>query len=122
MDSGSRRPAEVHMIADSSRERVIRFDVDDDPLSKANREAETRINTQWMPDSRRADALNGLVRKREHAAWLERFNRERLARGTERHDSSTDEDKSVRRLEWRLRNQWRANFDPNGYERGREKP
>jgi len=66
------------------------------------------------------EALTRLECTRERSAWFERFNHERLAREDERHDSSTSEDESSKRLQWCLNNQWRPNFDPNGYERERE--
>jgi hypothetical protein len=109
------------MVADSSTERVVRFDVGDDSLSKANRAAEERLAGQWCRNAaEREAAIEVLKRKRELAVSLEAFARER--RESERHDASSDEDESVRRLEWRLDHQHRPNFDPNGYKREREQP
>jgi len=115
------RPPEVALLSPAQVEgRVIRFDVDD-PLAKVQRELEERLATQWCrTDAEREAAIEVLAHRREHAAWLEAFARER--RENERHDSSSDEDESVRRLEWRLNNQFRPNFDPAGYERERRKP
>jgi hypothetical protein len=98
--------------------RVIRFDVVDDALSKANQAAEVRLATQWMRSSaEREAAIEVLAKQREHAEWLERFNRERLARQNERHDSA-DMDESAERLAWRLQNQHRPNFDPTAWKPG----
>jgi len=72
------------------------------------------------PEATKPAAPNFLQQQARFDALLERFNHERLAREDERHDSSTSEDESSKRLQWCLNNQWRPNFDPNGYERERE--
>jgi hypothetical protein len=106
---------------DATDGREVRLEAADD-LTQERRDFEERIaTTHCCTDGERAEALKKLERQREQSAWLERFTRERLARENQRHDSSTSGDDSVRRMEWRLRNQWRPDYDASNYDREREK-
>jgi hypothetical protein len=78
MDSSS-RPAEVHMVADSSIGRVVRFDADD-PLSKAARDAAKRISLLGVrTDEEREKRLLEFDREMAQREWLEQFHAARLA-------------------------------------------
>jgi hypothetical protein len=77
MDSSS-RPAEVHMVADSSIGRVVRFDLDD-PLSAAARAASKRIFLQGVRNDEREKAEQQFKREMAQREWLEQFHAARLA-------------------------------------------
>lgn len=73
MDSSS-RPAEVHMVADSSIGRVVRFDADD-PLNKAARDAAKRIFLLGVrTDEERQERLAQFDREMAQRQWLEQFH------------------------------------------------
>ena len=66
------------MVADSSIERVVRFDADD-PLSKAARDAAKRIVLRGVrTDEEREKRLAQFDREMAQRQWLEQFHAARL--------------------------------------------
>jgi len=113
---------EVRLEAEGTvRDDNLRIRLDGDS-TKEQRDFEERIATMGCrTDGQRAGALKKLEREREQSAWLERFTRERWARENQRRDSATSEEESVKRMEWRLRNQWRPDYDAKNYDREKGK-
>jgi hypothetical protein len=93
-------------IADSSIERVVRFDADD-PLSKAARDAAKRMFLQTVrTDEEREKRLAQFDRKTAHREWLERFHAGLVAKqNAER--ARPDLDGAARAAERRINEQWR---------------
>ena len=105
LDNGSAR-AEVHMIADSSIERVVRFDADD-PLSAAARDASKRIFLRGVrTDEEREKRLAQFDREMAQRQWLEQFHAARLAElSAER--PPPDLEAAAAAAERRINEQWR---------------